>query len=317
MKTLSNTFLLLCFFIITIAANKPAKTSKEAKISKVSETFEISSDSQTSKIAATTKTSKVSKTFEVTPTLEALPDPPNHLKLKTELAYKQFLLAEPKNAYDDYGKHIAISEDGNTVVVGAPGTLGGNTTAGAVYVYTWTGTDWSNKIKLTDSQGELGECFGFSVAINGNTIVVGAPFYNNPADNSSKGKIAVFENISGVWTQTTNIICPDEITTAGASFGYSVDIKGSTIVVGAPNDTYTVNNGAWSTGSITVLQKNLINGWSQATSKVLRPEIYDSSDFEGLNISGVGTSVAISTTGNTIVAGAPDEINYSRRLKCL
>ena len=76
---------------------------------------------------------------------------------------------------DEFGYSVAI--DGNTAVVGAPGS---NSNAGAAYVFVFTEADddddgvWSQVAKLTASDGAANDEFGISVAIDGDTIVVGA-----------------------------------------------------------------------------------------------------------------------------------------------
>jgi hypothetical protein len=76
---------------------------------------------------------------------------------------------------DAFGAAVAIS--GNTVVVGAPASIGTNVYEGAVYVFTKPGSGWANMTqvaKLTPSNAQWSDTFGLSVAISGNTVVVGA-----------------------------------------------------------------------------------------------------------------------------------------------
>ena len=65
---------------------------------------------------------------------------------------------------------------GDTVVVGAPyDDVGANADQGSAYVFVRSGAAWSQQQKLTASDGAAGDYFGYSVAISGDTVVVGAP----------------------------------------------------------------------------------------------------------------------------------------------
>ncbi|MBG84353.1 MAG: hypothetical protein CMJ40_07405, partial [Phycisphaerae bacterium] len=125
--------------------------------------------------------------------------------------------------YDRFGTRAAI--DGDTCVISAPGT---NSETGSAYVFTSTNGTWSQAAKLTDPDGASYDTFGISVAIDGDTCVIGAP-----GTNSGAGSAYVFTNTDGTWSQVAELTA-----TGGASFdnfGVSVDLDGSTCVIGAPN----------------------------------------------------------------------------------
>lgn len=124
---------------------------------------------------------------------------------------------------DLFGRVVAVG--GNIVVVGAPAI---NNDAGAVYVFIRMGPTWSQEAQLSASDGVSGDFFGATVAVDGDTIVIGAPFSNN-----GTGAAYVFTRKGSSWTQGAKLIAND-----GASddiFGYAVGVQGDTIVVGAPN----------------------------------------------------------------------------------
>ena len=80
----------------------------------------------------------------------------------------------------------SVSISGNTVVVGAAdATVGGNSDQGAAYVFTEPGSGWTQTAKLTASDGAANDCFGYSVSISGNTVVVGAPGHGG---NTARGR---------------------------------------------------------------------------------------------------------------------------------
>ena len=102
-------------------------------------------------------------------------------------------------ANDSLGGSIAI--DGNTVVVGAPAAnIAANQTQGAAYVFVRTAGAWTQQQKLTSSDGAAGDNFGWSVAVSGDTIVVGA-LNANVGNNDREGTAYVFVRSGGVWTQ--------------------------------------------------------------------------------------------------------------------
>src|SRR5262249_21035699 len=66
---------------------------------------------------------------------------------------------------------VSVSIDGNTIVVGALGaTINGHSKQGAAYVFTRSGSAWTQAAELTASDGVANDLFGYSVSISGNTV---------------------------------------------------------------------------------------------------------------------------------------------------
>ena len=141
---------------------------------------------------------------------------------------QQKLVASDAAVVDVFGYSVAIS--GETVVVGANGTEGPH--QGAVYVFVRSGGVWSQQQKLEASDAAESEFFGESVAISGETVVVGTPF-----DAINKGAAYVFVRSGGFWTQQQKLEASDAA--LADVFGLSVAISGETVVVGAPGDDGT------------------------------------------------------------------------------
>lgn len=140
----------------------------------------------------------------------------------------QKLLAADGAAGDRFGD--AIDLDGNVAVFGAPyKNEGALTQAGAAYVYTWDGS-WTQRSKLSTDLGNTGY-FGDSVAIDGDTIVVGATQKNWGV---MAGAAYVFVWDGDSWESQARLTAPDGDYADG--FGYEVDVSGDTIVVGARQD---------------------------------------------------------------------------------
>src|SRR5579872_1016369 len=188
-----------------------------------------------------------------------------------------------------FGTSIAIS--GNTVVVGQ--TLSDSGVSGAVFVYVKTTTTNLNNLLpvavLTPSDGLGTDAFGTSVAINGDTIVVGDPPFSG-CNNCNPGRSYVYVKPAGGWSgnlnQTAELTASDSI--SGALLGSSVSISGNTVVVGAPGQ---------GPGAAYVYVEPT-NGWVNAAQ---------TAELTALSPAGnenLGASVSISN--KTVVAGAPN-----------
>jgi len=117
-------------------------------------------------------------------------------------------------ASDDFGLHVAIN--GNTAVIGAPYKNGSQ---GAAYVFTYNGSAWSQQQKLTASDGAANDIFGCSVAVNGDTAVVGAD-QKTVSSNPFQGAAYVFTRSGTTWSQQQKLTGSDGA--AGDQFGDSV-----------------------------------------------------------------------------------------------
>ena len=186
---------------------------------------------------------------------------------------------------DYFGDAVAVS--GNTVVVGSPYS---NNSYGSAYVFIEPASGWTNMTqvaRLTASSGAAWSNFGLSVAIDGNTIVVGAD--SAPGNNSYSGAAYVFSEPASGWTnmtQTSTLTASDGQSYDG--FGVSVAVSGNTVVVGADGaGTYT--------GAAYVYSRPAA-GWTNM-SQTAKLAASDGTPWNRL-----GVSVAIS--GNTVVVGA-------------
>jgi hypothetical protein len=124
-------------------------------------------------------------------------------------------------AKDEFG--VSVASSGSTIVVSAEQHA---STAGRVYVFTKTAAGWQQTAELKGSDTAAGDYLGYSVAILGSTIVVGAPGYADTA-----GRAYVFTKAATGWQQTAELKGFDNA--AGNCFGGSVAASGSTLVVGA------------------------------------------------------------------------------------
>ena len=192
------------------------------------------------------------------------------------------LQASDKQTGDSFGGSVAV--DGNTVVVGAYREDTGGTDAGAAYVFTHSSSSWVELVKLQGNDTDRKDSFGYSVAIDGDTIVVGA------RDKAGKtGATYVFTYSTSSWVELAKLQASDKQT--GDSFGGSVAVDGNTVVVGA----YREDTGGTDAGAAYVFTHSS-SSWVELVK--LQGNDTDRKDS-------FGYSVAID--GDTIVVGARDK----------
>jgi len=156
---------------------------------------------------------------------------------------------------------------------------------GRVHLFTRSGTTWSPLVVLQAADGAVDDGFGSSLALSGNTLVIGAP-YADIGIETGGGAVYVFDDSGGAWAQHAKITAPVPAKLAG--FGRSVAFEGDAIVVGAVG----ANRGAayvysWLGGAAT-LRSSLIPANPDAVSR------------------SYGSAVAISQAGDRIVVGQRD-----------
>lgn len=134
----------------------------------------------------------------------------------------QKLVADDGVAFDNFG--IAAAVAGDTAFVGAPSAqVDGNAGAGAVYVYSLAGGQWTQVQKLVASDGHAFGAFGMSLAYDGTTAIVGA--------TGGTGAAYVFTNSGGSWIQAQKLVGDD--TVSGDGFGNAVALSGTKLLVGS------------------------------------------------------------------------------------
>ena len=207
------------------------------------------------------------------------------------------LTASDGTAGDEFGASVAIS--GDTVIVGAEYD---DNNSGSAYLFEKPASGWvttaSQDSKLTAWGGVLYTRFGKSVAISGDTVIVGAHFDNNTYDNS--GSVYLFEKSASGWStaiEKAKLTASDGA--ASDYFGNSVAISGDMVIVGAYNKSDVAGTGS---GSAYFFQKP-VSGWADATQsgKLIASD--------GASHNWFGVSVAVS--GNTAIAGAYGNNSYS------
>jgi hypothetical protein len=139
------------------------------------------------------------------------------------------LTASDAAAGDVFGRSVAIS--GDTVVIGAQGDDDAGSFSGSVYVFTRSGTTWTEQAKLTASDAAAGDQLGSSVDVDVDSIVAGA--VDNDDAGVSSGSAYVFARSGTTWTEQAKLTASDAA--AGDNFGLAA-IFGDTVLIGAPGD---------------------------------------------------------------------------------
>ena len=149
------------------------------------------------------------------------------------------LTADDGAAKDEFGGKVALS--GDTAVIGAIFQDDKGDNSGSAYVFTRSGTTWSQQVKLTAADGAEGDAFGQSIALSGDTVVIGAPHDDDKGNDA--GSVYVFTRSGTTWSQQVKLTAADGV--AGDVFGISIAFSGDTIVIGADlNDEKARNAGA-------------------------------------------------------------------------
>ena len=165
------------------------------------------------------------------------------------------LTAADGAASDFFGRSVALS--GNSALIGAVGDdVGANVDQGSAYVYTRSGSVWSQQARLTQSDGAASDNFGISVALAGDSALVGA-WLHDIAGNADQGAVSAYARVGGVWSQQAKLSVSDGA--ARDLFGRSVALSGESALIGAYGDDVGANADQ---GSAYVFVRSG-NAWSQ------------------------------------------------------
>ena len=197
------------------------------------------------------------------------------------------------------GVQVTVTEE--VVVAGAPRS---NSDAGAIYIT----IDGNGEVKLTAPTEAANEQYGYSVALQGDTLVVGSN-----AANGNPGKVYVYSRPADGWTGTlgTPVKLAAGGTNATDSFGKAVAIDGYTIVVGAP--THNIPAAGFPPiptplGGIAYVFTKSGDTWGDEPTANLEVEGRSTAAAMGSSVAFIGDTVLGDTVlGDTVLVGAPGE----------
>ncbi len=205
--------------------------------------------------------------------------------LSFTIASESKITADTAYANDKFGQSVDIS--GSRVIVGAYLYNEKGSDSGVGFIFHWNGSSWTQVAKIAPDDGAAGDWFGYSVAIDGDYIIVGAPRDDNVLSNTGSAYIYYWNGSS--WTQQAKLVAADSATSD--FFGWSVAIRGDYAIVGAPYDD---DNGSESGSAYIFVRSG--NSWSQQAKLT-------ASDGEAIDH--FGWSVSINE--NYAIIGAPLE----------
>ena len=236
----------------------------------------------------------------------------------TTWSQQAYLKASNSGAFDFFGTSVAVTED--TIIVGASGEDGSGTgvnpmsddtasASGAAYVFTRSGSAWSQQAYLKASNTGADDAFGLSVGLSGDTVIVGAFGEDgsgtgiNPASDelaADAGAAYVFTRSGSAWTQQAYLKAANS--GAGDSFGRSVTAFGEMVAVGADGEDGSgtgVNPVSDELGSSSGAAYAFIRSGTTWTQQAY----IKASNAGGFDSFGD----AMSLYGNVLVVGAPSE----------
>ena len=217
-----------------------------------------------------------------------------------------FLKSDDPDAGDEFGFSVGIS--GDTIIVGSffdDGPSNPGSEIGAAFIFVRTGGSWSQQTILRASNGEDNDLFGSSVAVDGDTAVVGATGeasngVGGPTDNSlsTSGAAYVFKRTGGTWAEEAYLKASN--VDGGDEFGSAVSVSGDQVLVSAKAEESNgaggqSDNSASAAGAAYIFKRTSGN-WAQ--TDYLKASNAESND-------NFGYAVAIS--GLTAVVGARAE----------
>ena len=152
-------------------------------------------------------------------------------------AWQQTAKLTPSDPQDGSRYGISLSIDNDTIVVGAERhEVAGMASAGAAYVYERNGANWSQVARLTAESPDVADRYGSGVAVDGETIIVGAHLDNT---GSRVGAAYVYRRIAGAWEFDIQLLASDG---GNTNFGWRVDLQGDQAAIAGP--FFLTNRGA-------------------------------------------------------------------------
>ena len=197
------------------------------------------------------------------------------------------LTANDAAIHDMLGYSIAI--DADTVAVGVPFRDDQGVDSGGVYVFVRSGTTWSQQAKLLATGGAIGDQFGSSLSLQGDTLVVGVP--KRDGAEPDMGCAYVFTRSGTSWPQQAILTASDAA--VGDGFGRAVCVSGDVLVLGAnQKDEHGIDSGAAyvfsRSGTVWTQQAKLVPG-------------------DGLSFASFGRAVSI-VSGTILVGACQDRV---------
>ncbi|MDI9319480.1 MAG: hypothetical protein QM530_03300, partial [Phycisphaerales bacterium] len=256
-------------------------------------------------------------------------------------SFTDYIKASNTGADDEFGRSVSLSSDGSTLAVGASGEAGSGkginpasndsaTDAGAVYIYTRSGSTWSLKDYIKASNTGGGDGFGYSLSLSSDatSLAVGAIDEDgsgkgvNPADNDSTGDagaVYIYTRSGSTWSFTDYIKASN--TGADDEFGHSVSLSsdGSTLAVGVPFEDGSGrginpadNDSAITAGAVYIYTRSG-STWSFTDYIKASNSGFNNHFGNSLSLNSDGTSLAVGSARESITAGGEGVVYLFKR----
>ena len=234
----------------------------------------------------------------------------------TTWSQQAYLKASNTGVVDRFGSSVSLSgdtlaigakyEDSNATGVNGSQSNDSESSSGAVYVFTRSGTTWSQQAYLKASNTGFGDSFGSSVSLSGDTLAVGAAGEDSSAtgvngsqsDNSASesGAVYIFTRSGTTWSQQAYLKASN--TGANDSFSSSVSLSGDTLAVGAVGEASSAtgvngnqsDNSTTRSGAVYIFTRSGTT-WSQEA--YLKASNTDAGDLFGSSVSLSGDTLAV------------------------
>lgn len=215
----------------------------------------------------------------------------------TSWAQETFFQASDKAAQDQFGINVDINGDGDYIAVGSyKHSHSSLSEPGAAYVFTRSGTTWSQQAKLVASNAAAEDFFGESITISkdNNYIAVGAPGHDNGGGLTGAGAVYVFVRSGTSWSQQAYLQHSDKAYGDEGGRGHAVDLSddGEYLIFGTKRKPYANANGA----AYIFLRSG--TSWAQQ-AKIVSSDLANNDEF--------GYACRLSGGGDRAVVGAPKE----------
>ena len=239
-----------------------------------------------------------------------------------------YLKASNTDALDVFGFSLAISADGNTLLVGAPDEDGGANTvdgdgsddtkdsAGAAYVFARTGTTWAQQAYLKAGNSDAGDNFGEAVTISGdgNTIAIGAFSEDGvggtlPDPNSNavvdSGAVYTFERAGAVWAPLRYLKASNAETLDQFGSEVALSRDGMRLAISAPGEASGAIGVGGDEASNSQTQAGAVYVFVKSGSAWLQEAYIKASNTDGGDF--FGSSLAISDDGSVLAVASEGE----------
>ena len=204
------------------------------------------------------------------------------------------LVASDIQAGDQFGISADISGDGNYAIIGARLEDTGGTDAGSAYIFTRSGSTWTEQQKIQSSDIQAGDYFGYSVSINSDATYAIVSAYREDTSATDAGAAYVFTRSGSTWTEQAKLTASDGQGSDQLGFSVSINGDGSYVIVGANNEDGGAGDPLSNSGAAYVFTRS---GSTWTEQAILRASDAAASD-------GQGWSVSMSSDGTHAVVGS-------------